>query len=524
MDKANRPSPQAPLFCPEPSPTPRSADETPAPSRDPPAEPPASAPVAACPARQPCCARPPRRGRPARLRPRPTSPSRPRPPPRPHRRPPPPSSPPRLDIPDSAARALEACRPLAQAVVLRIGVPARDAPDVVQKLLIALLPTWVERASWPPGRQADYVAAAARIVARRYLWTAARRPETLAGGDTLRDLQEKAACHQPANPSAEELLLAHEAELELLGDTLLLGEAELPGLCTVTAPAFWRVFYAYSVLGLPVAIIAEQEGAPIPTVYNRLRLARRDLRDAILRRRAAQRPSDPRPHAKPPRPRAQSTLLGGGGGGGGGRGGGGGGGGGDARPPRHAGRGGHPVSPGFGERPSRRAEKRKKGRANEAEARGASCRAREPSSHVHEPSGHAREPSGRARGASRHAREPSGRASMELEPRPRIRARSRTFPDGAPRLASARDAFPPRPSTFPAPVRRAPRACPGSLQNRPREASGTVREGSGACLEVSTHGLDRRFSRSRKACSCLASPSGSRPFPPDAGATAPVVT
>ena len=91
-------------------------------------------------------------------------------------------------------------------------------------------------------------------------------------------------CHK-----AVKWLLAHEAELELLGDTLLLGEAQLPGLCTATAPAFWRVFYAYSVLGFPVAIIAAHEGAPIPTVYNRLRLARRDLRAAILRRRAAAR-------------------------------------------------------------------------------------------------------------------------------------------------------------------------------------------------------------------------------------------
>jgi len=301
MDKANRLSPEAPLFGLEPSPTPRFPDEPPAPSRDPPAEPPASAPVAAapdCPAAPdlPVAAGPPDSPAapdlPVAVGP-PDSPAAPDLPlaaaaaaPAPPT-PSPPSSPPRLDVPDSAARALEACRALAQAVVLRVGVPPRDAPDVVQKLLIALLPTWTERASWPPARQADYVAAAARIVARRYLWTAARRPETLAGGDTLRDLQEQAASRQPASPSPEELLLAHEAELEVLGDTLLLGEAQLPGLCTATAPAFWRVFYAYSVLGLSVAIIAEHEGAPVPTIYNRLRLARRDLRAAIVRRRAA---------------------------------------------------------------------------------------------------------------------------------------------------------------------------------------------------------------------------------------------
>ena len=165
MDKAKRLSPEAPLFGLEPSPTPRFPDETPAPSRDPPAEPPASAPVAAA----PDC--PAALDLPVAVAAAVAAPVPPR----------------RLDIPDSAARALEACRPLAQAVVLRIGVPARDAPDVVQKLLIALLPTWVERSSWPPARQADYVAAAARILARRYLWTAARRPQTPAEVNILPD-------------------------------------------------------------------------------------------------------------------------------------------------------------------------------------------------------------------------------------------------------------------------------------------------------------------------------------------------
>ena len=185
------------------------------------------------------------------------------------------------------ARALEAFRDTAHAVVLRIGVPARDAPDVVQKLLIALLPDWGERVDWPPARAANYVAAAARIVARRYLWTDARRRECLAWGDTLKDLQEQAARHEPESPTAEDPLLAREADVELLHDMELLGEAQLPGLSTATAPAFWRAFHAYYVLGVPVAIIAAHEGTPVPTVYNRLRLARRDLRAAILRRRRA---------------------------------------------------------------------------------------------------------------------------------------------------------------------------------------------------------------------------------------------
>jgi DNA-directed RNA polymerase specialized sigma24 family protein len=43
---------------------------------------------------------------------------------------------------------------------------------------------------------------------------------------------------------------------------------------------------AHEVEGVPVAVIADLEGVPVTTIYTRLRLARRDLRAAILRLRA----------------------------------------------------------------------------------------------------------------------------------------------------------------------------------------------------------------------------------------------
>ena len=149
-------------------------------------------------------------------------------------------------------------------------------------LLIGLLPRWGERAAWPPARRAVYVAAAARVAARRYLWRAARRSEVLTSDSVLRGLQERAARDADEASTAEELLLSVDVWTDCPGETLL------DFLEASTDPAFWRVFHAYAVLGVPIAVIAGWEQAPIGTIYNRLRLARRDLRAAIGRRRASQ--------------------------------------------------------------------------------------------------------------------------------------------------------------------------------------------------------------------------------------------
>lgn len=87
----------------------------------------------------------------------------------------------------------------------------------------------------------------------------------------------------PSEPSPEEAVLAAEARAELAS------ELSLDALGAATAPALWRAFYAYAVLGVPVEVIADSERVPVPTIYNRIRLARRDLRESLRRRRTAKR-------------------------------------------------------------------------------------------------------------------------------------------------------------------------------------------------------------------------------------------
>ncbi len=272
MDKVIRGSTAAPLFCLDSDPSPSFADETAAPLRDPPpdTEPPGSggAPPAA-PAPAPA--------EPAPVEPPATAPVSPA------TASEPPSAPARcprsaFDVPASVALALESHRPLAMAIVQRAGVPPRDAPDVVQNLLVSLLPTWAEHAEWPARQCAEYIAGAARIVARRYRGRAARRPESLHA--CLPAFHEQPPSSEPPR-TAEELLVALDEQAEYARET------ERTFLKYSTAPAFWRVFHDHVILGLPIAGIAECEHAPIGTLYNRLRLARRDLRAAITRLRAA---------------------------------------------------------------------------------------------------------------------------------------------------------------------------------------------------------------------------------------------
>jgi hypothetical protein len=58
-------------------------------------------------------------------------------------------------------------------------------------------------------------------------------------------------------------------------------------LCRATTPERWRVFRAYVVDGMAVTAIARAEQTTPASIYNRLSLARRDLRAAILCGRAA---------------------------------------------------------------------------------------------------------------------------------------------------------------------------------------------------------------------------------------------
>jgi len=280
MDKVIRGSTAAPLFGLDGDPTPSFADETAAPLRDPPRDPPRDSPRDPPPDTEP-----PSSGGAPPAAPAPEPPAPPAPPPVPL--PPPASEPPAaparcprsaFDVPASVALALESHRPLAMAIVQRAGVPPRDAPDVVQNLLVSLLPSWAEKVDWPPRQCAEYIAGAARIVARRYRGRAARRPESLHA--CLPAFHEPPPENEPPR-TAEELLVTLDKQAEHARET------QRTFLKYSTAPAYWRVFHDHVILGLPIAGIAECEHAPIGTMYNRLRLARRDLRAAITRLRAA---------------------------------------------------------------------------------------------------------------------------------------------------------------------------------------------------------------------------------------------
>ncbi len=68
----------------------------------------------------------------------------------------------------------------------------------------------------------------------------------------------------------------------------------LRSLQRTTSPDRWRAWIAHEVDGVSVAEIARQEGRPRATIYNLLRLARRDFiaamaRDAVLARAPAPR-------------------------------------------------------------------------------------------------------------------------------------------------------------------------------------------------------------------------------------------
>lgn len=236
MDETIAVLPEAPICCLEDDPTPCFAEEIPAPSRDPPPKAP----------KGPKAPKPPRT----------------------------------LAGLEPMAIALKAYGPLALAIVRRHGVPARDAPDVVQDLLITLLPRWAEREKWAPEKRTSYVAGAARVAARRYLGRSARKAEVLVSGAALQAIQERAAREGAESDTAEDPLLAQELGEEHAPD------AWIDFLQASMRPAFWRVFAAYVLLGVPTAVIARREKAPLGTIYNRLRLARRNIVAALERAHA----------------------------------------------------------------------------------------------------------------------------------------------------------------------------------------------------------------------------------------------
>lgn len=161
-------------------------------------------------------------------------------------------------------------------VLLRCGIPESDAPDVAQAVILYAAPRWAELPIPPDDlagkRRRAYLVRIALGFAASYHVAEQKREE--------RALRAALAEVPEAVPSPEELVLHREADAEQAA------EVAVDELRTATKPEFWAAFYAHVVEGLPVATIARLEGIPSATVYNRLRLARRDLRAAITRKRA----------------------------------------------------------------------------------------------------------------------------------------------------------------------------------------------------------------------------------------------
>lgn len=179
-------------------------------------------------------------------------------------------------------------RPVVERVLRRWKVPKRDVPDVTQKVMLRVLDWWTARGPTPTAadlHEAEaYLAVVARHAAhehyrqRRRQWSAADSEDpkfVMLHGSELPGM--------PKAPSAEDIALAEEARAELSS------EVNLDALGAATTPAAWRAFYAWAMLSVQVDVIADSERVPVPTIYNRIRLAREDLQAFVRRRRAGRR-------------------------------------------------------------------------------------------------------------------------------------------------------------------------------------------------------------------------------------------
>jgi len=186
---------------------------------------------------------------------------------------------------EARVRELLGLTPLVQRVLRRSKVAPADVPDLCQNVLVDLLQWWAGQTRAPIVAVRAYVAVMARRAAYRYHQ---RRKHRRRGQTGLPDREvlasnEQEAPPDPTEPSPEEAALEAEARAELAA------EVNLDALGAATAPPLWRAFYGYEVLGVAVEVIAEAEHVPVGTIYNRVRLARQDLRASLHRRRAARR-------------------------------------------------------------------------------------------------------------------------------------------------------------------------------------------------------------------------------------------
>ena len=171
-----------------------------------------------------------------------------------------------------------------------LHVPERDCQDVAQEVLIAALRRWAVLVT-PPG-------VSEAVGRRRWLFgvTANKASEYRRHGERSRgrltDPLETAVRIPTGEPSAEDLLLRRAEADEAAA------EVDLDMLRAATTPERWTAFYAAEVEGLPLKTIAAAHGVPLGTIATRIRLAKEDLRAAILRARAQRQGEEQRTRLK----------------------------------------------------------------------------------------------------------------------------------------------------------------------------------------------------------------------------------
>lgn len=196
--------------------------------------------------------------------------------------------PPRPTCSEEGARALMGMRPVVERVLRRWKVPKADVQEVTQDVMVTVLDWWAARGAAPTAAdmfEAEaYLAVVARHAAHSHFRRRRRQTRAAQSGDPrFVMLHGSERPGMPKAPSAEDLALAEEARAELAA------EVNLDALGAATLPAAWRAFYAWALLNVQVDVIAESERVPVPTIYNRLRIAREDLRAFVRRSRAGRR-------------------------------------------------------------------------------------------------------------------------------------------------------------------------------------------------------------------------------------------
>jgi RNA polymerase sigma-70 factor (ECF subfamily) len=156
----------------------------------------------------------------------------------------------------------------------QLGVCARDLPDVAQEVFRGIargLPTFDPAlAANPASAVRGWLFGICERQAASHRRSENRRNEILTA-------QEDLALARSAAPSAEEELL--EAERTVVLDRLL----------EMIEAQHRAVIVAHELEGMAMAEIAAGLSIPVATAYNRLRLARRELRAAYVRWAAARK-------------------------------------------------------------------------------------------------------------------------------------------------------------------------------------------------------------------------------------------